>query len=138
MPKFANLQIMEQLFAYGTLMHPPLTAEVIGRMPESRAARLNGYARYRIRGLWYPGIVPAENMYVDGCLFSGLDQGYLAVLDQYESDRYVRNSVMADLDGRATPCFAYVIRPDCTRELSTESWNLAAFLNGAYGPPNGS
>ncbi|MFP6904780.1 MAG: gamma-glutamylcyclotransferase family protein, partial [Verrucomicrobiota bacterium] len=114
------------------------TAEVIGRMPESRAARLNGYARYRIRGLWYPGIVPAENMYVDGCLFSGLDQGDLAVLDRYESDRYVRNSVMADLDGRATPCFAYVIRPDCTRELSTESWNLAAFLNGAYGPPNGS
>jgi gamma-glutamylcyclotransferase (GGCT)/AIG2-like uncharacterized protein YtfP len=112
---------MDQLFAYGTLMHAPLTTQVIGRMPESRVARLNGYARYRIRGLWYPGIVPAENMQVAGCLFSGLDQGDLALLDRYESDRYVRSSVMAELDGRDTPCFAYVIRPDCTQELSTES-----------------
>jgi gamma-glutamylcyclotransferase (GGCT)/AIG2-like uncharacterized protein YtfP len=46
-------------FVYGTLMAPEVLNLLIKRVPESRAATLKGYARYRVKGQVFPAIIPS-------------------------------------------------------------------------------
>lgn len=47
-------------FVYGTLMAPEVLQLLIKRVPKSRAATLNGYARYRVKEQVFPAIIPAK------------------------------------------------------------------------------
>lgn len=48
-------------FVYGTLMAPEVLKLLIKRVPESRAATLKGYARYRVKGQVFPAIIPSTS-----------------------------------------------------------------------------
>lgn len=119
------------LFAYGTLQHPSIITYVIGRVPHKMAARLPDYVRYRIRDADYPGIFPKKDCEVDGCLFSGITEGELVLLDRYESDLYERRIVNVRLtEGNSALAFAYVLPPAHESVCTEELWDL-----NQYHPP---
>lgn len=116
---------MSHLFAYGTLQHPLILSSILGREPESVPARLDGFARYRIRDEDFPGIVPEKNAVVDGTVFLDIQDEEWVVLDRYESELYVREVVSIERrDGNAQKAFAYIIPPENRHALTTELWDL--------------
>ncbi|MCC5845187.1 MAG: gamma-glutamylcyclotransferase [Verrucomicrobia bacterium] len=114
---------MDRLFVYGTLQYPELLEHLLGRVPPHRAARLEGYARYTVRGADYPGIIPEEGARTDGLILSGIQTREWERLDQYEDDLYERRCVTPTLeDGGRITAFAYII-PDHNRHaLSRQPW----------------
>jgi gamma-glutamylcyclotransferase (GGCT)/AIG2-like uncharacterized protein YtfP len=91
-------------------------------------ARLEGYARFRVRGRVYPAIVEAAGGEVHGVLYPGLLAAELDQLDFYEGELYERREVAVwegSLEHRAA---TYVLRPEFRHELSDEAWELAAFV----------
>ncbi|MFT7513092.1 MAG: gamma-glutamylcyclotransferase (GGCT)/AIG2-like uncharacterized protein YtfP [Candidatus Omnitrophota bacterium] len=126
---------MEPLFVYGTLMHPPLTRRLIGRIPEMRPARLYAYGRYRVRDQWYPGIRAEADSQTDGRMLTDLSPSEFEILDRYESDMYERCRVTIEQDVQFVHGYTYIVRPAFTRLLSREAWSLDCFLAGDYGTP---
>ncbi len=49
------------LFAYGTLMFPAVIKSVIGRIPDSRPAVINGYQRLKVAGELFPGLIREDS-----------------------------------------------------------------------------
>jgi hypothetical protein len=74
------------LFAYGTLQHPRVMAHVLGRIPDHMPARLPGFARYRMKGFDFPGIIPEESTETDGTLFRDITPEEWIRLDRCEAD----------------------------------------------------
>lgn len=103
--------IGQGLFAYGTLEVRCVMRGVSGGDPPGRPARLEGYVRFLLKGLPYPGIVPRRDSSVDGVLYSGLDTSMLARIDAFEDECYERRDVAVLVDGRARRAWTYVV-PD--------------------------
>ena len=61
-----------RLFAYGTLMVPSVAEAVLGRRPLSLPATLDGYARFRVWGEDFPGVIPCADHSTTGVLYTGL------------------------------------------------------------------
>jgi len=119
---------MRKLFAYGTLQLPEVMLTVTGRTFPAQPARLDGYARHRLRGKSYPGICPAPGAAVDGLLLVGLDAEAQQRLDDFEDDFYRRESVqILTADGADWAAQTYVIREECRGLLLPEEWSLAEF-----------
>jgi gamma-glutamylcyclotransferase (GGCT)/AIG2-like uncharacterized protein YtfP len=114
---------MDRLFVYGTLQYPELLEQLLGRVPPHRPARLEGYARYTVRGAEYPGILLQEGAHTDGWILSGIQTSEWDRLDQYEDDLYERRLVSLDLtDGGRITAHTYII-PDRNRHaLSNQPW----------------
>ena len=62
------------LFCYGTLQSPLVMKAVTGQAYEGKEAFLNDWARYRVHGSEYPGIMPQGDSVVSGKLYWGLDE----------------------------------------------------------------
>jgi gamma-glutamylcyclotransferase (GGCT)/AIG2-like uncharacterized protein YtfP len=100
---------------------------IVGRPLAGVPARLEGYARFRVRGRVYPAIVEAAGGEVSGVLYPALLAAELERLDIYEGDLYERREVSVwegSLEHRAA---TYVLRPELRHELSDEPWDLATF-----------
>src|SRR4051794_3862349 len=91
-------------FFYGTLMLPPILRRVLfgpasahpttaRPLAHPRPAILHGYARRRVRGADYPGIVPRAGAAVRGVLVEGLTPGDVWRLDAFEGGDYARLAV---------------------------------------------
>ena len=83
-------------FVYGSLMAPEVQQALLGRVPETHEATVTGFARVSIRNRWYPGLVrvPDEpDSTVNGLLLSGMTNRELAVLDWFEDEAYVAQTV---------------------------------------------
>jgi gamma-glutamylcyclotransferase (GGCT)/AIG2-like uncharacterized protein YtfP len=100
----------------------------VGRQLRGTAARLGGYARYRIKDRVYPAIVESAGGDVPGVLYPDLDAAELDRLDRYEGALYERREVSVWVGSVATPAATYVLRPEFRHRLSDEPWDLAAFL----------
>ena len=74
---------MPQLFLYGTLLHPPLLAEVAGTRPEMRAAVLHDHAAYWAAGDDYPLVRAEPGARLEGAVIS-VDATAHARIDYYE------------------------------------------------------
>lgn len=127
-----------RLFAYGTLMVPAVIETVIGRRPGGAAAVLAGFARYRILGEDFPGLVPCEGAMTDGVVYDGLDRRELALVDRFEGAWYERMPVKVSRAGVRVDAYVYVVRPEYRDILSTEPWDVERFArNGRKVPRAG-
>jgi gamma-glutamylcyclotransferase (GGCT)/AIG2-like uncharacterized protein YtfP len=116
------------VFAYGTLLFPEVMQRVIGRIPPSQEATLEGFARFRIRGQSFPGIVAESASCTRGLLFAGVRPTELARLDAYEGDLYVRSRVSVALrEGGAADALVYVVAAHLRGEVSELSWDPERF-----------
>lgn len=117
------------VFVYGTLRFPQLMSAVTGRRPPARPARLDGYARYRVRREPCPGIVACPDSSVEGWLYPGIDPSLMPIIDDYEGEIYEREAVTVRRldDGRTLPAETYVIPPRRRTMLTDEDWDPDAF-----------
>ncbi len=116
------------VFAYGTLMHPDVMRVVTGSLRTYQSALLPGYARYRVRGEFYPGLIPAQAAQTSGVLYRGLVRTEVRKLDAFEGVLYERRRVLVRLaGGEWLEAQAYVVVPSCRHRLSDQPWSLDAF-----------
>ncbi|XP_040247950.2 AIG2-like protein D isoform X3 [Aegilops tauschii subsp. strangulata] len=93
------------VFVYGTLMAEEVVRVLLGRVPPSSPALLpNQYVRacalrstppgrLSIRGRVYPAILPVDGSKVPGKVWQGITDRELDVLDIFEDEEYVRETV---------------------------------------------
>jgi len=117
----------EAIFTYGTLMCPEVLAAVAGATGAPRPARLPGYARRRVRGAVWPGILPRPGASVDGVLWSGLGAAALARLDRYEGVAFRREAVVVATAEGEVPAQAYVLAARHRWRLTRHDWAPQTF-----------
>lgn len=116
-------------FFYGTLCHPPLLANVLGREAELTMASLPDHAvrtALDAQGaeLSFPVIVPAPGSSVPGVL-ARIDGPEAARLDYYEAGFHPETVTVMDAAGAAMAARAYL--PDPARLRPGAAWDFAAW-----------
>jgi len=146
----------EFLFIYGSLMSESVLQALIKRTPQIQPATLHGFHRFRIRNRPYPAIAPFSpgsaspvGAVVQGLLLCGLSEEEHALLDYFEDDEYVKQTVEVTIcrskhavtapgylpqpadtsafEGNTAQAFAYVYA-HATDDLYGE-WSIEKFLN---------
>ncbi|VAI55194.1 unnamed protein product [Triticum turgidum subsp. durum] len=120
------------VFVYGTLMAEEVVRVLLGRVPPSSPALLpNQYVRPQrlsIRGRVYPAILPVDGSKVPGKVWKGITDRELDVLDIFEDEQYVRETVGISLTDSADTMIAYtyiwgnVDDPDLYGEWDFDEW----------------
>lgn len=124
----------ERLFAYGTLEVAEVLEPVAGVRLASRPAVLPGFARYRVRGAGYPGVVEDPEVETPGTLYENVGPEALRRIDRFEGPLYERRRVRVRLeDATSADALVYVIRADKRHVLSREPWDPARFAASARG-----
>jgi gamma-glutamylcyclotransferase (GGCT)/AIG2-like uncharacterized protein YtfP len=114
---------MHALFAYGTLVIEEIMRQVTGWTFQSRHALLQGFARYRIKEVHYPGIIPYEGAGVIRKLYFDIDNRSLARLDYFEDDFYEKILVRVTADnGQTYDALTYKVKDEYAGVLSHEAW----------------
>jgi len=125
------------VFTYGSLQFPSVLGAVIGRVPRAERAVLEGFARFRVRGASYPGLVPEPGARTEGVVWRGLDLDALTALDRFEGRLYERLRLPVRTRAGATlRAHVYVVAEARRSVLGAEPWDpvrfereqLAAFL----------
>jgi gamma-glutamylcyclotransferase (GGCT)/AIG2-like uncharacterized protein YtfP len=117
------------LFCYGTLQSPLVMKAVTGQSYDGREAILSNWARFRVQGSEYPGIIRKEEASVTGKVYWGLDEATMSQLDEFEGDKYERVVVEVSLaDGTKTDAWAYAIKDECKKLLSDDPWDFDRFM----------
>ena len=140
---------MNPLFVYGSLMHENLYHRVIQVLlglrvsPRRRIpATIQGYKRVKVRNAPYPGnlinqaVIPGQGQ-VDGIIVFLEHPNELEVLDQFETDMYVRTMVSVivkeEWGDRVVQAQTYIWNKDHSLLLD-EPWDYEDFLtNGLPG-----
>lgn len=116
------------VFVYGTLQYPKILLALLGRVPVSEQAVVNGYVRYGVKGEPFPAVIQCQDSQVPGLLLSGLDPDEMEILDEYEGEQYAKCSVDAVVDGgdiRKT--LLYVWKDEYIDWLDGKEWDRDAF-----------
>jgi len=101
---------------------------------QRHAATLRGYARFRVAGADYPGIVATGDLNdrVEGFVYRDLDATIFVRLDHYEDSFYQRVTVNAiGARNEAVPCETYLVPAHQRKVLSDDSWDLDWFRENA-------
>lgn len=115
------------VFTYGSLMYPPVWERVVsGRYP-GRSGAVRGFARRRVAGEVYPGLIRATpTSAVEGIVYLDVSAADLAALDRFEGDAYERVLVTVELGGgESVEAWSYLFR-DLSR-LEEAVWEPARF-----------
>lgn len=122
---------MPHLFTYGTLMDVDIFRAVTGLLAATWApARLDGYARFCVRGAPYPGILAQPGGQVCGRIVCALPQCIWPVLDRYEGPLYAKTRVaVITAENTSLSAWTYSIPPPNATYLSHETWSLERFQN---------
>lgn len=116
------------LFAYGTLEIPAVMQAVTGRDFPSAEAVLEGFARYRLKGRAYPGIVANAGAQTRGRVYRSVDRLSLELLDRFEGKLFERRLIsVRTLEGTALCAYTYAVRERHHALLSRESWDRDRF-----------
>ncbi|XP_051195162.1 AIG2-like protein D [Lolium perenne] len=127
-PASAAAGAAHSVFVYGTLMSEEVVRVLLGRVPPSSPALLPNHQRFSIRGRVYPAILPVDGNEVSGMVFKGITDGELDVLDIFEDEEYVRETVGVSLSDSSETmlAFAYiwgnVDDPDLYGEWDFDEW----------------
>jgi len=122
--KLVNMNIL----AYGTLMIPEVMYAVTARKFRFEKAILRGYARFRVKGESYPGIIPVTDAMTEGIIYLDVDEWSLERLDEFEGDLYQRTPVRVETEEREIrDAETYVIKPEYRGCLSSKKWNVTEF-----------
>lgn len=120
---------MVRLFVYGTLQNPLIYQAVTGWVRTGQPAVLHGYARYRLRGLSYPGLIAEAGAQTEGLLYADLSAPELARLDAFEDDFYHRETVRVNAGpAGVVRAEVYLIPPARRALLEPRPWSLAEFM----------
>jgi len=116
------------IFAYGTLLIPEVMYAVTARKFRFEKAILKGYARFRVKGESYPGIIPVTDAMTEGIIYLDVDEWSLERLDEFEGDLYQRTPVRVETEEREIrDAETYVIKPEYRGCLSSKKWNVTEF-----------
>jgi gamma-glutamylcyclotransferase (GGCT)/AIG2-like uncharacterized protein YtfP len=119
---------MPHLFAYGSLQLPSVFAAVTGQQKIGQPAKIEGYARYRLRDLSYPGLVAESGAITEGLLYLDLDAGAWARLDRFEDVFYRRETLTVTALGVGEVfAEAYVMPTGDWRLIDRQAWSLEVF-----------
>ena len=119
---------MKNIFTYGSLMVPSIFLVVAGKDYRFEPAYLSGYARYCLKGEYYPGIVLSPISRMEGVVYFDVNDASVRRLDAFEGEDYKRTSVTVALEGKGTvDAQAYVIRNEFEDLLSKEEWDFETF-----------
>lgn len=117
------------VFVYGTLLAEEIVHILLNRVPESHAATVKGYSRYRIHDRVYPAILPTlASDELTGLVLCGLSEKEFEILDEYEDEDYFRTKCTAyEKDtGKEVAADIYVWK-DSLRHLLYGSWDYEEF-----------
>ena len=116
------------LFVYGTLMISSVMHAVTDRRFRFADAVLMGYARYTVKGEYYPGIIPEKDAVTKGLLCFYVDQLSLERLDAFEGDLYQRTAILVETEkGEVFSAETYAVKPEFRDCLSSKKWNVKEF-----------
>eukprot|EP00026_Physarum_polycephalum_P022804 Phypoly_transcript_27197.p1 GENE.Phypoly_transcript_27197~~Phypoly_transcript_27197.p1 ORF type:complete len:153 (+),score=14.47 Phypoly_transcript_27197:25-459(+) len=121
------------LFVYGSLMAEEVLQILLGRVPTSTGATLDGFLRFSIRGKQYPIISQAQKLdNVRGRLLYDISPKEMHILDLFEGDEYIRTDVVArnEKDGKHITAAAYIATKDTydtLKPLLSNEWNYGDF-----------
>jgi gamma-glutamylcyclotransferase (GGCT)/AIG2-like uncharacterized protein YtfP len=116
------------IFTYGSLMIPAVMRAVTACDFLSISASLQDYARYRVKGQSYPGIVPEKDALTRGILYFHVDPDSVKRLDDFEGEWYVRIPVKISTDaGRLLRAESYAFKEKYRNLLSSEGWDVKTF-----------
>jgi gamma-glutamylcyclotransferase (GGCT)/AIG2-like uncharacterized protein YtfP len=123
-------EVMQDLFAYGTLMCADIMRAVSGcPEPAGSPGRLRDHCRLCVRGEHYPGLVPRPGASVEGIVYRAVPADAWARLDRFEGDMYVRAGVDVELaDASIRRVQTYLVRPELAACLEDRVWELEVFL----------
>jgi gamma-glutamylcyclotransferase (GGCT)/AIG2-like uncharacterized protein YtfP len=116
------------LFCYGTLIHPQIISAVIGRLPRSEPARLNGYQIYSVKSTPYPALINCDTATVDGIVYQGLSPGEMQLLDDYEGDEYQRRQSVLLIGDNRLSAWVYVYKSQYRNRLAGQGWDYTQFV----------
>jgi gamma-glutamylcyclotransferase (GGCT)/AIG2-like uncharacterized protein YtfP len=89
---------------------------------------VKGYARFKLKGESYPGLIPSKGAATEGVLYLGVDALSMNRLDDFEGELYERSQISAvALDGESLVAHAYVIKAECRDLLSSAPWDPDRF-----------
>ncbi len=118
---------MAAYFFYGTLMHPPLRAVVLGRDVSGESARLPGHRISGVRGEHFPMLIAERSGNVPGVLVRDLSRYDVARMDFYQCRFPVAAVSVLAADGAFVPARVFVA-PDWLYKADGP-WSLAAWLS---------
>lgn len=117
------------IFAYGTLMIPSVMHAVTGRHFRLQKAILRDYARFRVKGESYPGIIPVTDAITEGIIYFNVNEFSLEQLDIFEGDLYERIGVRVETEEKEMlDAQAYVIQSKYLGYLSRTAWDVEEFI----------
>jgi gamma-glutamylcyclotransferase (GGCT)/AIG2-like uncharacterized protein YtfP len=118
------------VFTYGSLMYLPLWERVVRGTYAYTSATLAGFARKRVRGEKYPGLVRSTfDSKVSGVLYFDVTDQDAARLDEYEGECYARIEVSCSCGrGAEQTAHAYIVRDDHSRMLLDDDWVPSDFI----------
>jgi gamma-glutamylcyclotransferase (GGCT)/AIG2-like uncharacterized protein YtfP len=114
------------VFAYGTLQHPPLLEQLLGRRPALRPATLLGWRAAPLRGRAYPGLLPGAGPTRGHVL--EVAPAELAVLDRFEGPQYERIEVRVHVERELTAAWAWRLRGEHAHLAGDGEWDLDRFV----------
>jgi len=116
------------IFTYGSLMYPSVMRAVTAREFPSKKARVQNYARFKVKGECYPGLIPLEGALTDGVLYLNVDPLSVRRLDEFEGELYERREIAVDaFDGKSLTAQTYVVKAQTQNRLSSEEWDPTHF-----------
>jgi gamma-glutamylcyclotransferase (GGCT)/AIG2-like uncharacterized protein YtfP len=121
-------QVMATLFGYGTLSIPEIVKCLTGGTLPTVPGTARGYARYRMKGRTYPGIIADPRGYTDGVLYEDLDAKMLEIFHAFEDDVYETRVVSVATSTHIVQAIAYVVPPGNRQLLSKDSWDAPHFM----------
>jgi gamma-glutamylcyclotransferase (GGCT)/AIG2-like uncharacterized protein YtfP len=120
--------LMPHLFAYGSLQLCEVFAAVTGQRGFGHPASIEGYARYRLKNLSYPGLVAQTGAVTDGILYPALDAGVWARLDRFEDKFYRRETLKVLAQGLGMmSAEVYVVPYEELGMIDRRPWSLEEF-----------
>ena len=117
------------LFAYGTLLIPEIWTKVTGRIDRGDPAVVKGFCVRRVLDDLYPVLIRNAGESANGVVYRDIDRQMWRTLERYETDFYVRRSVIALLNDStgAQECEAFVLPEAHRRFASNEPWDVETF-----------
>lgn len=121
--------MLSSVFVYGTLMSPDVVRVLLGRIPQRTApAFVSEFQRYPVLGQEFPGMIRKEGGRTDGVVIEDLSLEEMKILDWFEGDEYVRQSVTVQWDDGVTRKVESFVWNNPWEELDMEKeWDYQHF-----------